>query len=310
MTKSDPLKTALDELRMLMLGTQVLLGVEFSLLFQSKFEGLDPMAHVSAGLALSLLIITIAFLIAPACRHRLGERGQRTTRMLHIANKYANLALLPFSLSLALNVSIVASRLFAMTWALVVGGVVLMLALGAWYVIGAWIRSQIHPGVPIMAKDSQTPPLSMRIEQMLTEARVILPGAQALLGFQFLAMLNAGFDALDASVRYTHFAALSAIALAMVLLIAPAAMHRIAYSGQENEDFLRLGSKLVTVALVPLAIGLALDFFVALMKLTSSLSLALTGGATALLLLLGLWYAVPFGVFELKRQTGHRRTAA
>ena len=30
----------------------------------------------------------------------------------------------------------------------------------------------------------ETAPLHARIEQMLTEARVILPGAQALLGFQ------------------------------------------------------------------------------------------------------------------------------
>src|SRR4051812_21717161 len=106
MSQSDPLKIALDELRMLMLGTQVLLGAEFSLLFQAKFEALSSMAHTSAGLALTLLIITIGILIAPACRHRLGERGQRTKRMLHIANKYANLALLPFSISLALNISV------------------------------------------------------------------------------------------------------------------------------------------------------------------------------------------------------------
>jgi hypothetical protein len=36
--------------------------------------------------------------------------------------------------------------------------------------------------------------LHTKIEQMLTEARVILPGVQALLGFQFVVMLTKAFD--------------------------------------------------------------------------------------------------------------------
>jgi hypothetical protein len=37
------------------------------------------------------------------------------------------------------------------------------------------------------------------VEQLLTEARVIIPGGQALFGFQFIAMLTKGFDQLPAS---------------------------------------------------------------------------------------------------------------
>jgi hypothetical protein len=43
-------------------------------------------------------------------------------------------------------------------------------------------------------------PLKTTIEQLLTEARLIIPGGQALFGFQFIAMLTSGFDRLqDAS---------------------------------------------------------------------------------------------------------------
>ena len=42
----------------------------------------------------------------------------------------------------------------------------------------------------------ETAPLHSRIEQMLTEARVILPGAQALLGFQLAIVLTDTFEKL------------------------------------------------------------------------------------------------------------------
>ena len=43
------------------------------------------------------------------------------------------------------------------------------------------------------AKMEKTP-LKDRVEQVLTEARVVLPGVQALLGFQLATMLMDGFD--------------------------------------------------------------------------------------------------------------------
>ena len=42
-------------------------------------------------------------------------------------------------------------------------------------------------------------PLPKKIDQMLTEARVIVPGAQALLGFQLAVVLTQSFDELPAS---------------------------------------------------------------------------------------------------------------
>ena len=38
-------------------------------------------------------------------------------------------------------------------------------------------------------------PLRAKVEQMLTEARVLIPGAQALLGFQMAIMLTSGSKA-------------------------------------------------------------------------------------------------------------------
>jgi hypothetical protein len=44
---------------------------------------------------------------------------------------------------------------------------------------------------------------------MLTEARVIIPGAQALFGFQLVAMLTTGFERLPEHAKLVHAAALA-----------------------------------------------------------------------------------------------------
>ena len=84
-------------------------------------------------------------------------------------------------------------------------------------------------------------PLHARIEQMLTEARVILPGAQALLGFQLIIVLTGAFERLPEASRLLHGAALLCVASAVVLLITPAALHRIVWAGEDSEAMLRTG---------------------------------------------------------------------
>ncbi len=61
---------------------------------------------------------------------------------------------------------------------------------------------------------------------MLTEARVVLPGVQALLGFQLAATLVDAFERLPESSKHLHLAGLRCLAIATVLLITPAAYHR------------------------------------------------------------------------------------
>jgi Family of unknown function (DUF6328) len=102
-------------------------------------------------------------------------------------------------------------------------------------------------------KPSNTP-LHAKIEQLLTEARVVLPGAQALFGFQLAIVLTQSFERLPSMSKAVHAASLFLVALAIVMLMAPAAYHRIVYAGEDTQDMYRIGSALVTVATVPLAL--------------------------------------------------------
>ena len=147
-----------------------------------------------------------------------------------------------------------------------------------------------------MKKEVDTP-LHTKIDQMLTEGRVILPGAQALLGFQLVVMLTKAFGQLPAPARAVHLVALMCVVLAIILLIAPAAIHRLAFDGNDDPRLHSTGSILMTLALLPLALGLSCDIWVALTKLFDDQdSLALVGALSVWVLLMTMWYVVPLAL--------------
>ncbi len=129
-----------------------------------------------------------------------------------------------------------------------------------------------------------------KVEHVLTEARMVLPGVQALLGFQFSIMFVQGFDPLPASSKYVHLASLALVALSTVLLIAPAAYHRIVEQGEDTEHFHRFASRMVLAAMVPLALGTCGDFFVVVRKVTGSSTFGVTVAALVLVFVFGLWF--------------------
>jgi hypothetical protein len=141
---------------------------------------------------------------------------------------------------------------------------------------------------------TETAPLHSRIEQMLTEARVILPGAQALLGFQLAIVLTGTFERLPNLPRLLHAVALLSVALSVALLITPAALHRIVWAGEDTEAILAIGGRITILALLPLALGMASDSFVVLSRALGSTSPAAVASSIGLLCLIGLWFGWPF----------------
>ena len=144
-----------------------------------------------------------------------------------------------------------------------------------------------------MTAESGTTPLSTKIEQMLTEAWVIIPGCQALLGFQLIATLTRAFDALPPDAKIIHAAGLCCVATATILLMTPAALHRLSFGGNDSEPFLRLGSAFVIAASLPLALGIAADVYVVFLKITQSAATTIAASVILLLAMLGLWYFYP-----------------
>jgi hypothetical protein len=133
-----------------------------------------------------------------------------------------------------------------------------------------------------------------KIRHALTEARVILPGNQALLGFQLAVTLQQGFRDLPAALKLLHLVSLSFIAISTILLLAPAPYHRIVEGGEETKSFYRVASKLTLSSLPPMAAGIAADFFVVVYKMSNRYGLSALAAVLMFCLFCGMWFGYTF----------------
>jgi hypothetical protein len=284
------LKTALDESRLLILGAQVLFGFLFQAVFQDLFEEVPTASQTLQCAGLGFMLLSVCFLIAPSLYHQILFDGESRPSALVYASWFAGASLLPLTLGLGASFYVVFEHLFGQTAGAIFGITFTAGSLLLLYGLGLALR---RPAGRNHMRDHAATPLKTKIEQMLTEARVIIPGGQALLGFQFVCTFNRSFKELPLSVQYVHAAGLCAVALAVLLLMTPAALHRIAFHGEDDASFLRIGSALVIAASVPLAAGIAAAVAVVFFKVTESMGSAVLAGCFALCVLLGVWLAFP-----------------
>ena len=290
------IKTSLDETRILILGAQILIGFQFRGVFQDAFDRLPAHARALDGVALVLMLAAAALLIAPALYHRIIAGGEDSGEIHRLISEMASAALLPFAVSLGISLFIGIERVWGAGAGVAAGAGFGGLALFAWYGWATMRKASVgrkeRQMTAMQRDDSEKMPLHSKIEQMLTEARVVLPGAQALLGFQLAIILTQAFEKLPPTSRAMHAVSLGLVALTVILLMAPAAYHRIVYAGEDAPEFHKTGSILVTAATVPLALGMSADLFVVMAKIAGSGAAALIA-ALALAGFVGLWHVYP-----------------
>lgn len=102
--------------------------------------------------------------------------------------------------------------------------------------------------------------LSEAVTYALEEARMILPGIQALFGFQLVAVFNNRFsEVFGAWGQWLHLSALVLVALACALAMTPAAFHRQNERTQVSRELLDLSSVFIGSAMVPLLVAISID---------------------------------------------------
>lgn len=81
---------------------------------------------------------------------------------------------------------------------------------------------------------------------------MVLPGIQALFGFQLIAVFNSTFSQmLDPFEQKLHLIALSSAAIAIALLMTPAAFHRQTEPTKVTEEFIQLATRLLLWGMGP-----------------------------------------------------------
>jgi Family of unknown function (DUF6328) len=295
---ANRVQNALDEGRILILGGQILLGFAYRSFFERGFETLPDWARATKLVSLCVILVAVAVVILPCPFHRLVEGGEDSERIHRLASRCADVALLPFAVALGLDVLVATVKVegLAVRIALAASGATTAAALFFWYALPA-LRRRPHP----QEDDMQGSDIDKKIRHVLTEARMILPGAQAMLGFQLAVTLMEAFEALPRPGQLLHVGAMLLTALAIVLLVAPAAYHRIAEGGEETERFHRVAGRFIVAALVPLALSMSAELGIVTYRLTGSVSKAAALGGAALVLFAGGWFGLALAARAARR---------
>jgi hypothetical protein len=283
-------KDLLDETRLAMLGTQLLLGLQYRAVFSARFTRLPQALQMLDCLALLCILATAGLLLATPCFHQIAEGGHATERLVRRASKGLEVALLPLTVALGSDVAIAFQPHAGALVAAIAGGTFVLAAILIWYGVPACSPLRRKPREDLMQDRQQS--LEARIVQALTELRVVLPGAQALFGFQVSAVLTERFAEISEVSQAVHLASTGLVVIAIILLLAPASYHRIAASGEAEESVLRYTVRMMLPAEGLIAVALIGDAYVTLrMVIGDAVMAAVLSGAAAVgfaLLLYGL----------------------
>ncbi|MGA9012476.1 MAG: DUF6328 family protein [Acetobacteraceae bacterium] len=284
-------KDLLDETRLVMLGAQLLLGLQYRAAFSVGFRHLPRSFQALDCAALLLTLATVGLLLATPSFHQIAEKGHATSRFISHATRALQAALPLLALVLGIDVAIGLVAVAGVWRAGLAGGGFVLVGIVVWHVVPTCAaRCRERKDGPMEDKE-QT--LEARIVQGLTELRVVLPGAQALFGFQVIAVLTDRFGELSTASQAIHAASMGSVAIAIVLLIAPASYHRIAAGGNAEESVLRYTVMMMLPAEGLVALGLVGEAYVTVSMVSGNVTLAIVLSSLAAIGFAVLLYGVP-----------------
>ena len=156
-------------------------------------------------------------------------------------------------------------------------------------------KSHLHPGKrPRTNDETRIESLEQEAEHVIEEARMVLPGIQALFGFQLVAVFNNRFgtELLPAEQRL-HLAALILVALSILLIMSPAAYHRQAERGLVSRYFVDHSSRLLTWAMGPLVLAISIEIYVIAQLILRSAAVSFLIAAGLFALFVWKWFLFP-----------------
>ena len=135
--------------------------------------------------------------------------------------------------------------------------------------------------------------INRELLELLNELRVALPGVQFLFAFLLVVPFQQSADRFTDFQRDVHYVALLSAAVATVLLIAPAAQHRVLFRQQDKENLLWRSNRSAIAGLLALGVAICSALLLVVDVLFSRAQAWATAGAVAALLL-WWWVLVPF----------------
>jgi heme O synthase-like polyprenyltransferase len=154
-----------------------------------------------------------------------------------------------------------------------------------------------HPLVDAIGRQSEDGDLS----DMLSELRILLPGAQMLTAFLIILPFNGGARAIIQAERLMFLATFFFALSSLVLLSAPAIQHRLMRPLARREQFKRVATRQIVTGSASMACAFTLGTNLVLSSVFGQL-VGLLAGLTMAAAVLFLWCLLPL---YLKRRHGY-----
>lgn len=152
--------------------------------------------------------------------------------------------------------------------------------------------SHQQPGTDETPDDSHAERLDREHEQFFHELRSILPGAEVQFAFLLTVAFTERFRELSDLQRAVYYATFICAGVSIVLLLAPAAFHRVRFRQHDKEAMIRLANVEAIAALVLVSLSVAGTVLLISDLLLPTWSAALVSGSLWLFATV-LWWAFP-----------------
>jgi hypothetical protein len=137
-------------------------------------------------------------------------------------------------------------------------------------------------------------PLSEAVTHLLEECRMVLPGIQALFGFQLIVVFNPAFhEKLSVTERGFHLTAIGLIVVSIAMVMAPAAYHRQRDPQSVSEGFIVIATRLLLYSMFSLVIALGLEFFLIARVITNNVWFSIVLAMVLVSICSTLWFLLP-----------------
>lgn len=162
-------------------------------------------------------------------------------------------------------------------------------------------NSRHRPEVPLQRADRN-------FAELLQELRVAQTGGQILFGFLLTLSFTARFTQIDTFQRGVYLFTLFASAVTTLLLVAPAAAHRLLFQRGHKRELVRLSHRFATIGLAGLAVTMAAGILL-IVDVVAGRGPALTGAGLLLLAFATLWLLIPLRAIRAGSRSPNVRPA-
>lgn len=137
-------------------------------------------------------------------------------------------------------------------------------------------------------------PVDKATTLVLDESRMILPGIQALFGFQLMVVFNEAFsEKLSVPEQRLHLLSIALLLITTMSLMAQPVFHRQTAEKHVEDDFVRIASRLMLLGMIPLVISVCLEFYLISRLILGNVLISILLSFGMFLLFLLFWIGLP-----------------